>query len=231
MRVCAFTSVCLEDAHWAPQYLAEATRIGVPYVVHYDRCRPEDSQLFRYLDKSQLCVGRTFSDSGTREFDERHKQAPFNLVAALEYDWAMAWDIDETYAAEFPLKLLAECTADYVDVRWLNLWGDKDHVRIDRGFAEGHRVKFYNLRGRKWVFDHPITNGAKLVGRDPVLARVYEFVCLHWGMMSPALRRMHKDRWDRIYSTALRGDPNPYGFWKDAVETETDAVTVRHGYF
>lgn len=48
--------------------------------------------------------------------------------------------------------------------------------------------------------------------------------------MTPALRRLHKERWDKIYSAALRGDPNPYGFWKNAVETEAAAVTEPHDY-
>jgi hypothetical protein len=57
-----------------------------------------------------------------------------------------------------------------------------------------------------------------------------DLVCLHAGMMTPELRRLHKERWDRIYSTALRGDPNPLGFWRQAIETEKDAVLIRHGY-
>jgi hypothetical protein len=226
--VCMFTAVCEEDKGWIPQFLSEAERLNLPFVVHLDRCRREPF-VKSDIERHPLYKGASYKDEG--EFTEQDKQDALNLVAVLGYDWAMATDIDETYEQEASAKIaeIVKMDADLVDVRWLNLWGDKDHVRVDLNFAVGHRVKFYNLRSGKWVFDHPITNGAKLQGREAKVAKA-DLVCLHAGMMTPELRRLHKERWDRIYSTALRGDPNPLGFWRQALETEKDAVLIRHGY-
>lgn len=218
MNVCAFTAVCEEDAVWIPQYLREAGRLGVPFVVHLDRWRGT-----RELLTHPLCVGMTKQEG--EEFTEQHKQAAFDIVAARKHDWAMAWDIDETFERRMHFDLP---DADCVDIKWLNLWGDSRHIRVDEGFAEGHRVKFYNLRSGAWKFDHPITNGAKLQSRVASVAKA-DIVCLHWGMATPTLRRQHKERWDRIYTKAVGA--NPYGFWRDAIETEAEAKVVEHAYF
>jgi hypothetical protein len=223
--------VCEEDAGWLEQYQAEADRLEMPHVVHLDRC----SALTRWrVAAHRLCVGTTRQDGPAVEFRETHKQMALDVVAGLGYDWAMAWDVDETYEAGARQLIAEACEAageaDCIDIRWLNLWGDVRHIRADGSWLAGHRVKMLNLQGgRRWRFDHPITNGPKLVGREGVTVR-HPLVCLHHGMMTPEMRRMHKARWDRIYSTALRGDPNPYGFWASAIESEDQAVTVRHGY-
>lgn len=246
--VCAFTSVCREDAGWVPGYVAEAARLGMPYAVHLDRCTPGDHPHLNTLVRHDMCVGFTHQFDPAVEFDEQHKQAVLDLVVSRGYRWAMAWDVDEVYETAAPAGIAeivgtpaaggkpAPRPADWVDVRWLNAWGDRDHVRADGDWTRGHRVKFYRTdraAGERWVFDHPITNGPKVTrdGRPvPTVGVAHPLVCLHLGMMTPELRRAHRDRWDRVYSTALKGDPNPYRFWREAVETEPQAVTVRHGY-
>lgn len=237
MSVCAYTAVCEEDSCWIPQYLSEVERLKLPFVMHADRCSRATIELFF---RHPYCLDVTYQNNPRIEFEERHKQRPFDVILRNGYNWAMAWDIDETYEKGAPAKLLGIQTldADYVDVNWVNLWNDPEHIRVDGTFGEGHRVKFYNLKTMLWKFDHAITNGAKPVAswNGPIygapeakLVR-YDLVCLHWGMMTPELRRLHKERWDRIYSTALKGDPNPYGFWRHAIETEEQAVIVPHNY-
>lgn len=230
MSLCAFTSVCEEDSAWIFQYIVEAHRLNLPFIMNFDRC----SKLTKSLVQShKLCVASCCQDDSTREFRETDKQWLLDEAKCLGYEWAMAWDIDETYERDARAKfddILSAETADLVDVRWLNLWGDKEHIRVDGAFLHGHRVKFYNLKGsRQWRYDNPITNGAKLMSGGAITVK-RDIVCLHHGMMTPELRRMHKARWDRIYSTALRGDANPYGFWKNAIETEAEAVLERHEY-
>jgi hypothetical protein len=233
-RVVAFTSVCEEDACWIPQYLAEAERLSLPFVMHFDRCSLETKGK---VISHHLFVGATFQDVPSKEFNEQHKQEVLNLAQAKGASWAMAWDIDETYQrnTSFLRSLqegLLEPLADQLQVRWLNLWETPEWVRIDGPFDSPKRVKFYNLQGgRKWVFDHKITNGAKLVGgREPELALI-PFVCLHWGLMTHELRKQHKERWDRIYSKALKGDPNPYGIWQYALNPNIQPSLLKHGYF
>ncbi len=228
--ICAFTAICAEDAGWIPQYLAEVERLNIPFVLHLDRC----PQLAEFFTGHSLCRAVTFQNDPAIEFEERHKQMPLDRVVQGGFHWALAWDIDETFERKTPAKLpviLAEQRhTDCVDIRWLNLWGDRQHLRMDSPFDAGHRVKLLNLQDRRcWTFRSPITNGPKLQGREAQYVHV-DLVCLHHGMMTPALRRLHKERWDRIYSTALRGDPNPYGFWKTALETEDRAVLVPNEY-
>lgn len=239
--VCIFSSICQEDFHWLDQYLAEVDRLGIPFAMHFDRCRNWTKEKVR---RHPRCIGTTEQDNHDLEFNETHKQQVFDLVFHSGFDWAMAWDVDETYerGARRKIEEITRLDADYVDVNWVNLWGDEKHIRIDGPFSCGHRVKFYNLRRNRWAFLSPITNGPKIVDSNgrPVSGRInpsreretrYDLTCLHHGMMTAEMRRFHKARWDRIYSTALRGDSNPYKFWEYACDEETYPPTiVEHDY-
>jgi hypothetical protein len=237
MNVCAFTSLIEEDACWLPQYLREAERLAMPFAMLLDRCSDATAERVR---SHPLCVGVARRATAAGEFTEDCKQAAFDIAVASGATWAMAWDCDETYERDAPRKIaeIAALDVDYVDVRWVNLWGDARHVRTDGPFGGGHRVKFYHLRRRRWKFTHTITNGPKMVDRrgevvsDPSpreRAAKHDLVCVHWGMYTPELRRAHKERWDRIYTAAVGN--NPYGFWSYAIETEDQAVLVEHDYF
>jgi hypothetical protein len=219
VSLCAFTPFVEEDSHWLNQYLAEVARLDIPFAVHFDRCTAETK---RRVQSHPNFVGSTEQDDPTKEYDEQHKQGVLDLVRGLHYDWELHWDIDETWERDTPGKLeaLAGINADYVRVHWVNCWGDARHVRVDGVFASSWRVKLYNLQARRaWRFDHPITYGCKLIdNQGKVMSGVgtadrLDIACLHHGLTTRELREFHKARWDRIYSTALRGDPNPLGFW------------------
>lgn len=239
-RVMAFTSICEEDACWLPQYLAEAERLSLPFVIHFDRCGSDTKEK---VTEHPLCLSWTSQDRPAVEFNEQHKQGLIDILIRVrkmgraKVNWAMAWDVDETYQRnatflQFMQAGLLNPTTDQLQVTWLNLWETPEWIRVDGPFGAPKRVKFYNLQeDRKWVFDHPITNGAKLVDRQEVETDFIAFTCLHWGLMTHELRKQHKERWDRIYSTALRGDPNPYKIWEYALNPNVKPVTIRHGYF
>jgi len=223
--ITAYTSICEEDAYWIPQYLAEIERLCIPFAIHFDRCTVETK---RKLEHHRYCIGKTEQNLPMKWFNEMHKQGIFDTVQKSGVSWAVAWDIDETWEKDAPakLRLVEQSTADYITCKWVNLWNDPQHIRIDGSFGQGHRVKFYNLRSGRWYFDNAITNGAKLLdakgeviveeftGQKIKLERL-DLVCLHWGMMTLQLRIEHKDRWDRIYGRAV--GTNPYGFWDMAL--------------
>lgn len=235
--ICAFTSICKEDVCWLPQYLAEADRLLMPFVMHFDRCR----DVLQIVKEHPLFMAATFKDSG--EFEEWDKQAPFDEIVSRGFKWAMAWDVDETYERDARSKLdeITSLDVDYVDVRWVNLWGDAGHIRTDGPFhpQSGHRVKFYNLNRQRWRFTHKITNGPKVVDDrgepldgypNPTKAREHrhDLTCLHHGMMTPELRALHKERWDRIYTAAVGA--NPYGFWAYACDETITPIIERNPY-
>ena len=209
MSVCAFTSVCGEDASWLPQYLAEVERLRVPFVMHFDRCVLRDALAH------PLMVGVTTQTNQAKEFSECDKQQPLDLVAALGYEWALAWDVDETWSrdAREHLDRLGEFTADLLTCQWVNLWGDDEHVRTDGAFAASYRCKLYRMRPDRWKFTHAIVNGAvDLTGRHQNgMEQRTGLVCIHHGLKTPELRRLHRERWDRIYSSHV--GKNPYKTW------------------
>lgn len=239
MSIGVYTSVCEEDACWIPQYLKEVERLNLHFGMHLDRCSTYTKNLIR---SHPNCIGTTENilHPKAKEFNDTHKQGVFDLVVKAGFDWAMAWDIDETYARDTPQRLeeIQKLDYDYIDTKWVNLWGDEFHIRVDGPFSGGHRVKFYNLQsGFHWKFEGPITNGAKGFkkpgapwgGRSVCLGgKFHQLVCMHWGMMTEELRLQHKARWDRIYTTAVGN--NPYGFWDYSLDSSITPVIVPNEY-
>lgn len=239
-NVCAFTSILDEDCVWIDQYLKEVDRLGMPFAVHFDRCSADTKRKLRHAHR----VGWTSQDDPDVEFDETHKQAVFDLVVRKGFDWALAWDVDEVFekgAVDRCRQLCSLTNYDQMTVRWLNLWENDHHVRVDGPFSVVDRVKWYNLRSQRWKFNHVVINGARAVdewgipyevpGRPSRREmRLYnsELVMLHHGLKTEALRLQHKDRWDRIYG---RVGGNPYKIWQYAVnEKEYPPVVESHDY-
>lgn len=220
--VCAFTAVCEEDAHWLPQYLAEAERLSMPFVMLFDRCSVSTQHL---VAGHPLCVDAAFRDESAGEFVETCKQHALDAVKRLGYAWAMAWDVDETFARAAPDRIDQACrlnidTVDCIDVRWVNLWGDDRHVRVDGPFGSGHRTKFYNLLRSQYTFLSPTVNGPTSDKRArAMVVRRHDIVCVHHGNMLREWRASKKERWDRIYTAAA--GRQPYGFWDYMCDEET----------
>lgn len=216
MSVAAYTSVCEADARWVEQYLTEIERMGTPFAIHLDKCGHD---LRRRLISHSMCIGNTSESS--LPFNEKHKQGILDIVADKGYDWAMPWDIDETWDKNAPatLRELEKTTADYLMLGWVNLWDNPQTLRIDGPF-KNLREKLYNLRSGPFKYLSTIVNGPKLMHRqryerrtDVICARRWEMVCLHWGFLTRELREEHKQRWDAIYAEPICGGKNPYGIW------------------
>ena len=213
MLICAFTPICEDDVHWIPQYLSEVERLNVPFVVHFDRCS-FDTQ--RRMRGSRLCLHATYQDDRSKEYDETMKQGAMD-VALSRAEWAMHWDVDETWSrlpTEMPNALA-------LDVRWVNLWGDDQHIRVDGMFSEESRkrTKFYRRPPRhgRWVFRSSVVYGPTLLRNGVSVDVTPEYLsdvhCIHHGYKTPELRRQHKARWDRVYGSHSDGR-NPYGTWE-----------------
>lgn len=237
-QVGAFITTCEEDVRWAAQLLAEVERMGIPFSVHFDRC---SQSTVDGMALHHLCVGYTRQDDPSVEYTEMHKQGALDILSREGFDWALHWDADETWEKLGPTKLqdvvAKHDAADYLKVLWLNLWGDKDHIRVDTLFNHPPRVKLYNLQHdvrtgarRRWMFDHKITYGCKMADKDGRPMNGVgdcvqtDLACLHHGNMTREMREFHKARWDRIYTQAVGN--NPYGFWNYQLDEVNHPPTV-----
>jgi hypothetical protein len=217
----AFTPICEDDAHWIPQYLAEAERLDLRFAMHFDRC----SNLTKHMLLShRLCVGGTQQNDPDREYDETAKQVAMD-IANTGVQWVLHWDMDETWnvkdLAELERSLPSDALA--IDVRWVNLWEDDRHIRTD-GVLGGYsatRTKLYRSTWRrshtqKWVFRSPLVYGPSLMQYGRALehtpAKALSVHCQHHGYKTRELRLQHKARWDRVYGAHHDG-VNPYGTW------------------
>lgn len=224
----AFIEVCEEDAHHIPVFLAELTRLCMPFGIHFDRCSDATKALIR---EHPLLVAEHCQDDKTVEYTERHKQGIFDKLCDLNrFAYLVHWNSDETWEKDALAKFdaILATGADYVYTKWINTWGDMEHIRTD-GPWNSSRVKLYRVAGgKRWLFDHVIIHGCKLLTQDGTIEddkRVTfsrsDLVCLHHGFQTRELRERHKERWDRIYTTATKGDGNPYGIWKMALDEVT----------
>jgi hypothetical protein len=231
--VCVFTSVCDEDAEHFGRYLREMGRLAMPFAVHLDRCVSKDSEVFA---RHPLCVGTTRPANHNVEFNETHKQQVFDLVVSRGFKWALALDVDETFEKGARPKIDEIVASDHslIVTRWVNLWLDERHARIDGPFVAGRRMKFYNLARHQYRFLKPEVNGAYVVDERGRRAAVdipcteSDLVCLHYGLMTPESCRLHKERWDRIYKRC--SGANPYGIWKYACDPDVVPEVIEHDY-
>lgn len=235
-KIGAFTSVCEEDAHFLPKYLAETERVGMDFVMHFDKCSPATKFL---VIKHPRCVGITENNGPNSHFDEMHKQPALDLLVSLGYDWAVNWDADETWERDAVVKMQSLSPGvDVYDYKWVNLWDDPRFIRVDGPLANGHRARFYNLKsGARWEFYNPKINGAradfgkyqKLRGETHL--EKLDLVSIHWGMLTKEMRAHHKKRWDFLYGRHTDDGKNPYGFWEWACDESITPELVEHGYF
>jgi len=236
MSVCFFTAVCEEDEKYVNRYLEEVTRLDIPFAMHFDRCSVRFKSRFQ---GHPLLVARTSQDDPDIEFTEMHKQDILNKVIRAKFSWACALDIDETWEKNAKQKIdeVTQRDCDVIDIRWMNLWDSPEYVRVDPPFC-GHRAKFLNLRNGDavWSFYHPAVNGPRLKpgkkgplsGNEGRIENQHDLVCLHWGLLTREDRQLHKERWDRIYTTAVGA--NPSGFWEVACDESITPVLMEHNY-
>lgn len=229
-RIAAYLTICSQDAWLARQWLAETERLGIDFAVHFDRCSPETKRHFTY---NACCTGYTSNDNPEVEYTEHDKQRCFNILVENGYEWALQLDADETLEKDAVTKLprvlesQEAAGADCVGLRYVSLWDDLEHIRVDGPFASGYHVKLYNLKGgRKWKFAEPTVNGAYLMDvsgqykkkKGAVTETRCDLVCINHGTMTHELRVQHKQRWDAIY-TRLVGN-QPYQFWNYSLDYE-----------
>lgn len=212
-RICFYTSVCEEDTQYVDRYLTECERLEIPFGMNFDRC---SKALKRRIRGHRLCVASTERNTD-REFTEQDKQLILDVVVTLGYQWTCALDIDETWERDARQKIdeitQEDAEYDYVDTKWVNLWNDPGMIRIDGAFASGHRCKIYRQYPpeckRRWIFDHPITNGPKLFEQLRVC--------------SPLVKRPSKIK--RSRGRVILPSDDPVVVWNQILETR---LCVRH---
>lgn len=230
MNICAFTSVCGEDERWLEQYLDEIDRLRMPFAMLLDRCPRE---MYTRVRGCQWCIG-TVAQEG-KEFEESDKQKVLDLFQDRgTFDWALAWDIDETWHRDFKhrVEVLDQDKADIFSTPWVNLWNHPKYIRTDGHIGTRRREKFLSLR-KRWRWLDPITNGPypflPYGAAPPATIEQIDLPCIHWGFITPELRREHKARWDRIYTAAV--GRNPYPIFTEIVDESQVPVLVEHDYF
>lgn len=229
MSLCAFTPICEADAHWADQYLAEIERLQIPFFIYLDRC---SEKTIHKLTNHPQCTGSVRQDDPSIEYNERAKQAILDMAVQAGYTWTIHWDSDETWEKDFSRKIDMVLDSDLhcVTCRWVNLWNDPKHIRVDDRFEVESRItgreKFYRLDNVNWQFNSGIVYGPspdRLVRRGAV-----DIACLHWGYMTRELRLEHKARWDHNYTKAV--GHQPYGTWNYICDESRVPTIVSNPY-
>ncbi len=190
-----------------------------------------------------MCHRWTEQTNPEAEYHEQYKQVALDIVHS-GFLWALHWDVDETWEPDARDKLGAlpigsDPEGSALDVRWVCLWGDDQHARVDEEFSEGRgsytRTKLYRrVVGGRWEFLSPLVYGPTMVWdrqRQDVPTLRFDLACLHHGYKTRELRLLHKERWDRIYGGLRDDGKNPYGMWELLCDEAKYPPTIeRHGY-
>ena len=201
-----------DEKHFT-RFMAELTRLGLPYAVHFDHC---DSITKKFFKRSPLYIGGYEEDNPKVLFGEDSRQNALDVLLSHSFDWALSLDVDETLEKNAPAKILeaTQLGADVVDFVVLDLWLDKRHYRVDGSFAGSHREKMFNLvSDPRLKYTHPTVHAPKVApkGREAVVHHKFPCRVLHWGIMNIDDVRFHTERWNRVYRAKV--GKNPYGFY------------------
>lgn len=215
-KIVACTPLCEEDAVYIPQYLAEVERMEVGFFVYLDRCSVGTKDALR---RHPACLGSVSQDDPAVDYQENVREQLYQKAVEHGCCMTILWDADETWSRDAP-GLVQDWRQrkdwDCLRATWLNLWGDREHVRLDNP-SNPERVKVHRVNGTvqwRWV-------GGIVV--DPYPSRQVRqldsgLVCLNHGLMTYELRLQHKARWDRIYGR-MNGK-NPYDYWDLLLDEE-----------
>lgn len=237
MKICIFSRVVDEDKGWLPQYMAEITRLGLPFFMHFDRCFAVTKS---EVTAHPLCVGYVSQDNNNREYEETDQQRLMDQIWRKGYDWAISLDIDEIFEKDAIWKIPkylgeADPGIDLFRIKCVTLWEDEKHARIDGVFGGRIIERIYRLRPEnQWVYTEKVQVGPYLYSRGYGTGKVQGRVeamdlnFLHYGMITKEIRQMHNDRWNRIYGRFTNG-VNPYKIWKHALDETITPTIVEHG--
>lgn len=210
-------STCDEDKQHFARFLAEMTRLSLPFAVNLDHCCEETEELFLGHD---LCIGGYRDHDPESFFEESHRQRALEILLRGGFQWMLQMDVDETLEKE-ALRKLREAThfgADIVGARVLDLWGDNTDLsaltyRVDGPFNGSRREKLFSLTSDPNIhYYHPTIHAPKVcpVVRS-VVVNMSDLRVLHWGIMNREDAEFHCKRWDAIYTRYVGG--NPYGLY------------------
>lgn len=225
-RVGLIFPVCDGDERHFARFYAELTRLGFPFVAHFDHCCSNTKFKFQ---AHPLCTGWSTDDDPKSFFDESFRQQALDvLVATRRFTHMIHMDVDETLERDAPEMILeiARSGVDVAKFRCLDLWGDDLHYRVDGVFAGSRREKVFKLLGNKLKYPHPTAHAPNVTpeGGKRGDARVVEtdVKILHWGIMNLEDAQFHKDRWDAIYTRKVGS--NPYGGYTYYFDSAKDGL-------
>ena len=137
------------------------------------------------------------------------RQYPLDILKLHGYDWCVQMDMDEIWEPKAPQKL-KKILKDQkmITVRMAHIWQKEGRHYVTTDWAS-ERDRIYNLK-YDWVYLSKVVAGASLIGDNPD-PKVEDIWMIHFGYMSPELRRRHKIRWDANHGKSV--GKNPYGMW------------------
>lgn len=218
-QVVAAIPVCEPDAVlWLDRLLANLASVGVGVAWFLDNV---SDLTFQKVESFPNTIGWGKLDDPSVPFREIHRQHPLNLAVRAGAEWMLRMDVDEELepnAAVVMAPLLsAKCAWK---ARWYNVWRETTPlplIRFDPPFrpADNYRVCLHPLRDYQWQF-RPTAVASAYCNRE-IATEWSDLRLIHRGFSTPELRRMHKERWDRLYA------PNPYGMWNAACDEAKEA--------
>ena len=208
--------VCDGDERHFDRFLAELTRLGFPFAVHFDHCSAETKRRFK---EHPLFLEGHEDDDPNSFFGEDSRQSALDILVKHGFAWMLSFDVDETLEKNAPEKIrkLLDADAggyDVIEFPLLDLWGDARHYRVDGPFQQSHREKMFRLGIGRWRYTHATIHApmcTPLHKEHEVRVIQPDIFVMHWGIMNMEDVRFHTERWNRVYEKKI--GKNPYGFY------------------
>lgn len=214
-RIVVCIPICQVDAdRWLTRLLANLSKVPVGVAWYGDQIEADTVE--RIWEFAQT-IGIALQSNKHETYAERCRNYPMEMAVELGAEWMLRMDSDEQIVVEdWPIiedAIRQEPRA--WKLHWYNVWLESmplPMIRFDPPFQPAHnyRVVLHPLKGYKWEF-RPGSVASAYCDKA-IEERMCDARLLHYGFSTPDLRKMHKERWDKLYS------PNPYGMWNAACD-------------
>lgn len=209
-----------DEKHF-PRFLKEIDRLGLPFAVYFDHCTRETYKLF----SSHRLYFDGFDDVDQySSFDEGSRRYPLNILIKAGFGHILQMDLDETLERDGPAKLrdVLKNGADVTGFWCLDIWDRPESSlseteepgfwrRIDGPFGAGKREKVFKVTGNtlRWPAATAHAPDVWPTGKtkEESVVKMADISVIHWGIRNLADAQFHRERWDRIYTRAVGGNP------------------------
>ncbi|MEW6606034.1 MAG: glycosyltransferase [bacterium] len=206
LKIVGITCVYNEARKYLKEVLIEKSKLCDKIIVLGDSPTDETKEICEKFSKVE------YRETKERLFNTHQwllKELALKYASYKKPDWILAFDADELFEKRVNRKVLEELAFkghNSYYFRFVHLWDDREHIRVDRGWDKLYKVIFYKFQPDQ---EQKFAKKALHCGLAPLYAHqkprpeVSGYIVKHLGYMKPEDRKKKFLRYNRFDSSGF----------------------------